>query len=288
MATTHIKTKNIHGETIDFSINTLLFEIIGEMKTRADHSLDNVIIITGFVGSGKSNLGDGIAGLWQRYFLKKEYTLDHVHFSATSVVKQTDREDNEFEVIKFDEAIIGGSGRAVLTNEGNQLKEALITKRRKKHLWIFIVDEIKELNQKIVTRCNLLIDVSYNKNKKTGSYRKGLFKIYSSREALEIYDLMKEKKIRTLKDYKPRHFKLTYNSKYYKDIFFSEKDYDNKKILETKQLNKQVNTDREQRNKLIYYMHKEKGIKQVEIAKELNMHKTTIGEIIKKVGSTID
>jgi len=283
MATTHIKTKNIYDKEVDFTIDSYLFNILKEMKIRADNKLDNVIIITGKVGSGKSNIGDGIAGVWQRLFFKKDYTLDMVHFSADSVVKATDREDNINDVIKYDEAIIGGSGRAVMSAEGQRLKEALITKRRKGHLWIFITDEIKELNQKIVTRCNLLIDVNYYKDKRQKNYyRKGKYKIFSHKEAVKIYDLMKDKSIRTIDEYRYSGFKPNYSCMNYADIFFSEDEYDKKKVIETKQLSQKVGGDKDQRNKLIRYLNKELKVSQQTIANEIGLTRQTINQICKE------
>lgn len=283
MSTIRYEVTDYLGKIRKLTMSRVLYKAIEEMKFDADNKLDNVVIITGMVGSGKSNIGDGIAGTYQNIHLEKDYNLDMVYFSADKVTESTDKDDNIGEVIKFDEAIIGGSGRAVLTSTGQKLVESLVTKRRKRHLWIFITDEIQQLNKKIISRCKLLIDVYYYKDKsgKKPTIRKGMYRMYSGREAKQIYRMIKEDKIQYVHDYKSKDFRKDYSSMNYADIWFKEDDYENKKIVETKQINSKNQGGLHQRDNLISYCY-ELGAKQHQIASVVGLTQQTVQTILRK------
>ena len=275
-----LKTINYLGEEVLYEIPLRLYSAIDSIYHRVQNKLDGCIIITGKVGSGKTNIAKGIGGTWQDMFNNK-FTLDNVFYDAENMVKFTDDEKTQTQLVLYDEAIQGGSGRDVITRAGNMLKITLITKRRKRHLYIFIVDELKELSKKIISRCNLLIDVDYKKiNKK--KFLKGRFKMYSAKECRDIYKLMKIGQIENVRDYRTKKRKPFMFAKLYENIWFGEKDYEKKKVKQTKLIldneSDRQNKVMQQRNRAIIKLLELK-LTQIDVAKVVGLSRKTIGEI---------
>lgn len=264
-----------------------LYSALETIYYRVQNKLDGCIIITGKVGSGKTNVAKGISGTWQDFF-KNQFELKNIFFDAIEVVKFTDDETTETEAILYDEAIQGASGRDVITKAGNLLKVTMITKRRKKHLYIFIVDEIKELSKKIISRCNLLIDVDYKKVSQE-KYIKGLFKMYSGAEAKDMFNLMKKGVIGTIKDYRPKKKKRIMYAKLYEDIWFEEREYDKKKIKETALITEKENDKQnklmQQRNTAVIALL-DNGVTQQKVANLLGLSRSSIQDIKNKMMTT--
>jgi hypothetical protein len=198
---------------------------------RIDLKLDNFWLISGAVGSGKSTLAKGIAGTYQ-LLMNRELTLDNFTWHSEGVVGFTDKKENETQVIIQDEGIVGMTGRDSMTKSGHQLKVCLVTKRRMKIFYIILIDEIHEYNQKVINRATLLLDTRFLM--KNGDPRRGQFKIYNQKEIKEVYWLLKEKKIKSIQEYKPLT-KPFYKFWNYEGVFVNEDDYEQKKIEETNQ-----------------------------------------------------
>ena len=279
-----LKTKNYKDEEIEYEFNKTLYYILKRIQFRVMNKLDGVIIIDGFVGAGKSNLGTGICGTWETFF-KRRHNLDNVHFIVESVVKFTDREGNETMPCHFDESIQGGSSRDTITKGGHLLKITLITKRRKRHIYLFVVDNIKELSEKIVERCNVYINVQYKETQ--FKIIKGITRIFSKREALKIWSKWKEGSINK---YKQAEAQKMINNKWsficpdYSNIWFSEDEYDKKKVKETKLLEVKSDKVMEQRNKAIMCLL-DKGVKQQEIGNAIGLSRSLIADIKAKMSS---
>lgn len=277
---TVIKLKTISGKY--YSLPKQMYYILKECKNRVNHNLDAPIIITGSVGSGKSNLEIGLGGTWEEHFHNREMNIDKIHFTAESISNQTDKDDNFTEFVGFDEAIQGGSGRDSISRVGKALRRTLITKRYKRHLFVFCVDSLKELNDKIIERSVVWYHVHYSR-KKDGSFRKGIVKCFSPQEALNVYEDLKEKKIYKTEDhYIWKKKKQSYYTSNYMNIWFSEDDYNSKKTIETKSVGESENKFQEQRDKLIVWCLKE-GYKQQPLANVIGVSRSTIGDIRAKL-----
>lgn len=271
---------NEHEKEVRYpeSVYTIMRSLLKDVKQH----LDGVIIITGEVGSGKTNIAKGLSGLWESFF-DRNYNLDQVHFTAESLVKFTDLEDNMTEVCHFDESIQGGSGRDVITNEGNMLKITLITKRRKRHLYIFIVDTIKELSKKIIERAKLLIYTKYYRLK-NGDIERGRSFLIGPKTLRTIYNMLKKNEIFHIEQY--NRFSSFHKVKFpcYENIWFDEKEYDQKKAEQTKMIlaDSKSNSILEQRNKLIIALLK-RGMKQHEVASMIDLDRGSIAHIKAKM-----
>lgn len=223
--------ENILYKNQIIKVPQIILAILGIMKRKHTQKWDDIILITGEVGSAKSTMAQLIGGVWQ-HLHNDELTLDNFTWSSSGVVNFIDAKGTDNKVIIYDEAITGGTGRASLTRDGNLLKIGLVVGRRKRILYIFILDEILEFSRKIISRATLLIDMRTLMNK--GEPKRGYFKLYNQKELREIYWLLKEQKIKYISEYSGKK-KPFYIFRDCTNKFVNEEEYENKKIEETKQ-----------------------------------------------------
>ena len=228
------KQQEIDYNGMKVKVPMILLAILGILRKKHKQKFDDVILITGEVGSAKSTMSQLIAGLWQ-YMNKKELTIENFTWSAQGIVDFIDAEGNDNEAIVYDEAITGGTGRASLTKEGNMLKIGLVVGRRKRHLYIMIVDELYEFSKKIISRASFLIDMRTLLVR--GEKTRGYFKIYNEKQLKDIYWLLKEQRIKYISEYNGRITPF-YKFRDVTDIFINEEDYENEKIKQTRQQEK--------------------------------------------------
>lgn len=281
MATT-IKLKTLEGKP--YTIPRIIYNVFKEGFNRVEQKFDFPFIITGSVGSGKSNLLLVAGGTWQNQFLKKEFNLGHIHFISEDIIKQTERTDNYKEFIGYDEAIQGGTSKDGMTKVGSILRKTLITKRKKGHALGACVDSIKELNDKIIERSVVWFHVHYYRTNK-GRYRRGIVKIFSPQEALKVYEDLKAKRYTKTEEH-PIWLKKwkSYTLPNYSNVWFDESEYDLKKDKDTNLLEQKASNDKtmDQRNKAIMFCL-ELGAKQIEISKRLDISRSYISDIKAKL-----
>jgi len=223
-------------ETIEYKgkkvkVPMIIMAILGIMQKKHKQKWDDVILITGEVGTAKSTMAQLIGGVWQM-LNNKELNIEHFTWSAQGIVNAIDAEGNDNEVIIYDEAITGGTGRASLTKEGNLLKVGLVVGRRKRMVYIMILDELMEFSKKIISRASLLIDMRTLMVR--GEATRGYFKVYQPKDLKEIYWLLKEQRIKYISHYNP-YFNPFYKFRDCTDIFINEDEYEFEKIQQTRQ-----------------------------------------------------
>ena len=279
-----IKLKTLEGQ--DYRLPRIIYNILKEGNNRVTQKFDFPIVITGSVGSGKSNLLFGIGGTWQNVFLKREFNIGHIHFISDDIIKATERTDNYKDFIGYDEAIQGGTSRDGMTKIGAILRKTLITKRKKGHCIVSCVDSIKELNDKILERCAVWFHVHYYRTKE-GRYRRGIVKVFTPQEALKVYEDLKNKKYTKTEEHPiwQRKWKV-YTLPNYANLWFPEVEYDTKKDKDTNMLEKSEadNKTLDQRNSAVMFCL-ELGAKQIEVANKLGLSRSTIADIKQKVSS---
>lgn len=259
-----------------FKFPMILVSLLSIAKRRVDLKLDNIWLISGMVGVGKSTLAKGIAGVYQILF-GRELSLDNFTWSSKGFIDFTDYPENETNVIVQDEGIVGMTGRDTITKTGQQLKITLVTKRRMRIFYIILIDEIQEYSQKVINRSTLLLDARFIM--KNGDPTRGFFKIYNSDEIKEVYWLLKEKKINSIQQYNAG-IKPFYKFWDYENVFFDEKEYEAKKIEETKQNSDDTNISWKIEKTKAFGMWC-RGIKQVDIAQELGLDQSTISKYVR-------
>jgi len=200
---------------------------------RAENNLDTLVIITGKVGSGKSNIGIGL-GILYEYLKGRKLTLDDIYFTPENFLGAFYSKENATKALIYDEAVTGATGRDSMSMVGKYLRNALITKRYKRHFIILNIDNIKELSDKVIERSVVWIHVYYRKY--YNKYVKGIFKIFPPEVAEIIWEDLKNKKYLRI-DSHPlfRSNRLSFKANYYLNINFTEKEYQEKKESETNQ-----------------------------------------------------
>lgn len=223
--------KEIKIDNYTLKYPDVLYYLVKNSIERVENKLDNVIIITGKVGSGKSNIALGL-GLLYEHLMGRKLTLNNIHFLIEEVLKELYRDDNRTLSIIHDEAISGSSTRDSTSSFGKFLLRALITKRFKSHFLILNIDNIKELTKKIIERSVAWIHVTYVRTPK--GYVKGLFKVFGPKKAEKVYLDMKAGKYVNIESHPiVKNNNYLFKSYKYFDTIISEEEYEKKKSLYT-------------------------------------------------------
>jgi len=261
-----------------FKFPMILLSLLSIMKRRVTLKLDNVLLITGKVGSGKSTLAKGIAGVYEMLF-NRELNIDNFTWNSQGIIDFTNVQENKTKVIVQDEGIQGMTGRDGITKTGHQLKITLVTKRRMNIFYIILIDELHEYNQKVINRATLLMDTRFIMRK--GDPVRGFFKIYNQHEIKQVYSLLKDKKIRSIEEYKG-HSKPFYTFSNYEDIFFSEEDYENEKIKQTQQNIDDGKISWTNEKMKAFYLWASTKKSYIDIGIIVGVHENTIGNWVRK------
>lgn len=277
-----VNLKTLNGK--EYKFPRILHSILKESVNRNKYEFDNPIIITGGVGAGKSNLLFGLCGTYEEQFYSREFSLKDIEFRVEQVIKKTNLNNNVTKAIGFDEAVQGGSGRDSMTKIGNAFRKIMITKRFKQHLLALCVDNIKELNDKILERCFVWIHVHYYRSI-TGEYKKGYFKIFNNNDAVQVWTDLKQKKYNEITKHPIWKRKRSIFKSYdYSNLWFTKAEYNKKKSRETELAEALDDKILEQRNRAIMLCLKLKA-KQQKVATEVGLSRSTIADIKSKMSS---
>ena len=281
----HLKTRvklnltRYDGQKVKIIVDGSLFSTLISILQRVLLKWDGLILVTGDVGDGKSTIAQLVSAIWEWFFNRKQ-SVECIVFRSENFVEQIEREDNPTQVILWDEAIQGGTGRDSITKQGQALKKAFVTKRYKRHLYLLLVDEIQEYNKKIISRCRAWIHVH------TKGLERGYFKIYDNKTQIKrMYRRIKQYNLELEEVIKTEFPTFQGYQADTTGFFYDEKEYQNKKATETsKEEEKDNSKDNKvinQRNTLIHELNK-LGMKQIEISKLIGLNKVSVSSIIKE------
>jgi hypothetical protein len=223
----HCKMKTLKGMK-EIDLHGYLFGLLEGIKYRIENKYHGFIIVTGDVGEGKSTLVEEISAMAQA-MNNRELTFDNIVWTSISFIEKTSRKDNFEETVWWDEAIEGGTGKAVgMTSKGNDLKVALVTKRTKRHLYILLIDEIQEYHHKLIRMANAWIHV------KSFGIKRGYFDCYVKKHKISfIYHYLKKNQTNIF----PKNVKPDGRGKFrnYNGFWLDPDIYLDKKLDETSQ-----------------------------------------------------
>ena len=237
-----IKMNTLKGEKyVDF--HGYLYGCLKTMIYRKDHKKHNFIILTGDWGEGKSTLAFSLASLWE-YLLGKQFGWDNIFWTPDKFIELTNKEDNKEEVLLWDEAILGATGKNMAnTSQGFLITASIGTKRFKKHLYILLINRVEKFSKDIYQLSNLWINV-----KSYYGVKRGYFDAYVNNEK-------KDKLLYWFKDMRKSNFPAKTNLKFfvepdcrgrfddYTGLFLDEEEYDKKKLEETNLFEKKENSE---------------------------------------------
>lgn len=171
----------------NIEINDLLLARLRLMAYRVvKHKFDNLIIIDGDEGYGKSNIASSIA-----YYLAwktgRKFSVDNVFFLLNDMMEFA--KSTEKQVIWWDEAALGGLTSQGFNQMQIQLLQLLMTGRKKQHFYIFVIPKYYRLKQNIIDRAMCLVHV-YSRDQIT----RGRFAYYNKFKLEKMYDYWKKTK----------------------------------------------------------------------------------------------
>lgn len=202
----------------EYYINEKLREKLDLMIERVvEHKFDNLIIIDGKEGYGKSNLASGIA-YYIAYKSKREFSINNVFFSIDEMIDFAIK--TEKQVIWWDEAALGGLALESYRKIQIKLLKLLMIARKKQHFYIFVIPKYFKLREAIIDRAVALVH-SYSRDEVT----RGRFAYYKtdSLERMYLY-WMKSRQ----KGYK-KFFNFLGTFPESLPLIIDEKEYDKKK-----------------------------------------------------------
>lgn len=169
----------------NIEINDLLLARLRLMAYRVvKHKFDNLIIVDGDEGYGKSNIASSIS-----YYLAwktgRKFSVDNVFFKIEEMMEFA--KSTEKQVIWWDEAALGGLTSQGFNQMQIQLLQLLMTGRKKQHFYIFVIPKYFRLKQNIIDRAMCLIHV-YSRDQIT----RGRFAYYNKYKLEKMYDYWKK------------------------------------------------------------------------------------------------
>lgn len=129
-----------------YYMNPLLVSNLDYCIKRQKKNWDNLLIIDGDEGSGKSTLSWGVAYYWA-WKIGKKFTVDNIFFDVEEMLEFASRTTGE--VIVWDEAAIEGLSTEWQNKIQQKLIKNLMVNRKKGHFWIFNIPKFYKLNEYI-------------------------------------------------------------------------------------------------------------------------------------------
>lgn len=128
-------------------------------------NLNNIIVIVGRTGSGKSYAGISFAEMTLRAGISKKFDVSHIHFKAEGFIEHLEKRDEngawllgEGDCIIFDEAGVAISSREWFSLVNKRVMNVLETFRWRKLITIFTVPDISFIDSKARRLVNMLFE----------------------------------------------------------------------------------------------------------------------------------
>ena len=222
----------------ELSLHGYIYGIIEGIKYLVDNKYHGFIIVTGNVGDGKSSLAEGICAYYSK-MTGQPFTEENIVWRTENFIELTEREDNFGSVIWWDESIQGATSRSMgITAQGQELTNALVTKRFKKHLYILLIDDIMRYSHTIIKMAQAWIHV------KSSGAKRGYFQAYTNRHKIKyIYDYMKYSKRMSF----PKGVNPDGKGKFqdFSGLFIDSEKYNARKLEETSKMKEKKKTDKQ-------------------------------------------
>ena len=132
------------------------------------HKMDNLLIIDGDEGYGKSTLAVELA-YYIAHQTKRPFTVDNVFFDIEKLIEFA--KSTHDQIIVWDEAALGGLSTEWANKNQVELVKLLMVARKKRHFWIFNIPKFFKLNEYIlVDRAIGLVHVYARKELEIGRF----------------------------------------------------------------------------------------------------------------------
>lgn len=183
-------------------------------RTTGNNKFDNVLLVDGDEGYGKSNIASGIA-----YYVAHEtgrpFDVDWCFFDLEMLSKVA--KETEEKILVWDEGALGGLATEWWSKNQRDFIKLLMTCRKKRHFFIICIPKFFKLNEYLVVDRSIgLVHVYARKE-----YQLGRFVYFSKKAKERLYEKWKRnrkreyKKFSTLRGTFPETLGLIYDEKLY-------------------------------------------------------------------------
>lgn len=254
------------------------------------HKFDNLVIIDGKEGYGKSNLAAAMA-YYFAWKSKRTFSSANLFFLVDDILKYATKTSEQ--IIWWDEAALGGLASESYSKIQTKLLKLLMVARKKKHFYIFVIPKYFKLREGIIDRAVCLVH-TYSRDEIT----RGRFTYYRANRLEEMYQRWKKS---GEKGYKRYSFHGTFPEAL--PLILNEKNYDEQKdkaILTIGETDTETKSMRNLREKILNLQYRvamlptNKEITRKEILKHFGIGETTLlkwknlsnkGKVTKEIGS---
>jgi len=195
-----------------------LIKRLNLMINRLKRNYDNLILIDGNEGDGKTNLEVAIA-YYMAYVTKRKFTLDHLFFKLDELM--TFAMNTEEQIICWDEGAL--EGLAMEWWKRNQVKfiKLLMVARKKRHIFIICIPKFFKLNEYLVVDRSICLIHVFARH----GIERGRFVYFNMKAKEKLFYEWRKTKARAYKKFQKFHGTFPEVL----PIIFDEKEYDKKK-----------------------------------------------------------
>jgi len=151
---------------------------------RYKHNFDNLIIVTGKEGSGKSHLAMNLCYLYAQA-RGIPFGVDQITFSSEEFLDKAVKSKGK--ILLYDEAVQGLMGQNWQDKTQQLIIQTLMIARKNRNLYVLCIPSIAYLSKYLVNERCLAMFETYNKN-----FERGFASIFNLNKTRQIYHLKKQ------------------------------------------------------------------------------------------------
>jgi len=177
-----------------YYMDNFLVKKLDLMADRTEKKMDNLILIDGDEGQGKSNLAMGVA----HYFAwkaKRSFNVDNVFFDLDKLIDFA--KDTEDKVIVWDEGALGGMAAEWWKKNQIEFVKLLMIARKKRHFIVICIPKFFKLNEYLVVDRSIGLLHVYARNE----IERGRFVYYGKSNKEKLFYNWRRTKQRNYKRY---------------------------------------------------------------------------------------
>jgi len=253
----------------NFYIDNKLARVIQLYLKRYKKNNDNLIILSGNTGTGKSNLATLICAYYS-YLTGIKYDVDRVFFNSKNFVNEAI--STNCQIFHYDESLFSAMAQDWQKQEQKELIKMLLLCRKKRHFYVFCIPDFFKLKDTIkVEKCNGLI---YTHLKKSSPGRFMYFRGKKREKLLSDYKKTNRKRYNIFKSFRGTFARVL-------PKIIDEVEYDKRK---DKAILSLIDTKKEGKDKLnelkikVSGLYKQLNVKQKDVAKALGINPRNLRE----------
>lgn len=163
-----------------YHLDGFLISLLDHCAKREKNKFDNLLILDGMTGSGKTTLGFQLA-YYYSYIMKKSFGVDNVFFDAEQMIEYA--QNNKNKIIVWDESAFDGMSVDWQNQNQKNLIKLLYTARKLGHFLIFIIPEFRKLQSVFALDKSFVLIRVYVKE----GLKRGYWKAYNQNRKRWLY-----------------------------------------------------------------------------------------------------